>query len=55
MNITMERDSETGVLTFTCGEHTKVVDPAEYASGSKIKKDVLTWARPLGGTETVGF
>lgn len=53
MKITMTANE--GVATFTCGEHTKVVRLKDYESGSKIKKDVLAWAKPLGGTETVGF
>jgi hypothetical protein len=48
-----------GVAVFTIPEHDdqpeKTVLLSDYPSGSKIRKEVMTWASGYGATESVGF
>ena len=54
MKITMTTNPDR-TLTFTCNGQAMMVDPQRYKSGAEIKKEVLKWAKPLGGDEPDGF
>lgn len=53
-DITVEVQEDT-ICCFRVGDEVKMLDPRRYSSGAAMKKEVLAWAKPKGGTNPVGF